>query len=280
MKPPLKQSIKAFTLIELSIVLVIIGLLAGGIILGSNLIKIAEIRSAIKQIEGIQTGVNAFRLKYNCLPGDCVNATNLGFETRTGASGHGNGNNLYENCSPASSYYLQGCETLLFWSDLSDAGLIEGNFTTATDANNVITPTNRQQYFPLSKMGSGYFMVYNSTNVTFPWAGQYQNYLGQYQNYLTLIDFSGTMDASGATFLPSIPPTQAFAIDSKIDDGKPISGKVLGGVNQSTEGFYPGLYPGAPGASVDDTDCTLDADRYNTIPPYAETKLCILNFKM
>ena len=263
MKSPLKQSTQAFTLIELSIVLVIVGLLAGGILVGANLIKIAEIRSAIKQVEGIQTGINAFRLKYNCLPGDCANANNFGFETRTGAPGHGNGNSLYENCNPLTSWNLQGCETLLFWSDLSDAALIDGNFTTATDANNTITAANRSLYFPRSKLGSGYFMVYNTTNVTFPWLGQYQNFLGQYQNYLALIDISGTIDASGVSPLPSLTPTQTFAIDSKLDDGKPMSGKVLGGTYQNS-GFFPGTYPGAPGASVDDTDCTLDADRYNT----------------
>lgn len=64
-----------FTLIELSIVLVIVALLAGGILVGQELIHAAYIRDAVSKVEKINTAVNTFRLKYNCLPGDCPNAT-------------------------------------------------------------------------------------------------------------------------------------------------------------------------------------------------------------
>ena len=61
---------KGFTLIELSIVLVIIGLIAGGVLIGRDLINAAAIRAQISQIEKIQTAVNTFRGKFNALPGD------------------------------------------------------------------------------------------------------------------------------------------------------------------------------------------------------------------
>lgn len=64
-----------FTLIELSIVLVIIGLIVGGVLMGRDMIAAAQVRSQIKQIEDLETQINTFRLKYNCLPGDCANAT-------------------------------------------------------------------------------------------------------------------------------------------------------------------------------------------------------------
>jgi len=53
----------------------IIGLIVGGILVGKNLIEAAEVRNAMTSIEKLKTSINAFILKYDCLPGDCVNAT-------------------------------------------------------------------------------------------------------------------------------------------------------------------------------------------------------------
>jgi prepilin-type N-terminal cleavage/methylation domain-containing protein len=65
---------RGFTLIELSIVLVIIGLIAGGILAGSELIHASKVRATVKRFTEIDTAVNTYRTKYACLPGDCVNA--------------------------------------------------------------------------------------------------------------------------------------------------------------------------------------------------------------
>src|SRR6187549_3006919 len=61
---------KGFTLIELSIVLVIIGLIVGGVLVGRDLIKAAQLRKQISQITDVNLGANTFKLKYNALPGD------------------------------------------------------------------------------------------------------------------------------------------------------------------------------------------------------------------
>src|SRR3954471_15989161 len=76
-----------FTLIELSIVLVIIGLVVGGVLVGQDLIKAAQIRSAVSKIEKYNTAVHTFRTKYNALPGDIPNAASYGFAPRSGAAG-------------------------------------------------------------------------------------------------------------------------------------------------------------------------------------------------
>src|SRR3954463_15618522 len=86
-----------FTLIELSIVLVIIGLIVGGILVGQDLIKAAEIRATVGQIEKYNSAVNTFRTKYNGIPGDLSgsaggNASAFGLfyeSTLGGTAGHG-----------------------------------------------------------------------------------------------------------------------------------------------------------------------------------------------
>jgi prepilin-type N-terminal cleavage/methylation domain-containing protein len=98
----------AFTLIELSIVLVIIGLVIGGVLVGQELIKSAQIRSQVSQIQDLETQINTFRLKYNCLPGDCTNATDVFGTTFAGNTIYnGDGNGLI--LSQASSYIAGSC---------------------------------------------------------------------------------------------------------------------------------------------------------------------------
>lgn len=106
----------AFTLIELSIVLVIIGLVIGGVLVGKDLIKSAELNKLITEIQRYEAARITFRTKYNCLPGDCNGASSLGL----GSSGNGNG---YVD------HYAANDETWLFWQHLASTKLIGGNFT-------------------------------------------------------------------------------------------------------------------------------------------------------
>ena len=56
-----------------------IGLIVGGVLVGQDMIKAAELRAAVGQIEKLDTAVNVFRNKYNGIPGDLPNPTNFGF---------------------------------------------------------------------------------------------------------------------------------------------------------------------------------------------------------
>lgn len=76
-----------FTLVELSIVLVIVGLLIGGVMVGKDLMSAAGNRAYISQLQKYSTATNAFKLKYDCLPGDCSSATAIGLAN----NGDGNG---------------------------------------------------------------------------------------------------------------------------------------------------------------------------------------------
>ena len=66
---------QGFSLVELSIVLVILGLLTGGILAGQSLIRASELRAATAEYQRYATSIQSFRDKYMALPGDMTNAT-------------------------------------------------------------------------------------------------------------------------------------------------------------------------------------------------------------
>jgi len=107
----------AFTLIELSIVLVIIGLVIGGVLVGQDLIGSAKNRAYVSQLVSYNSAVNTFKIKYNCLPGDCANATDYGF------TGNGDGNGMVSglsdyNFKSADYYPAYGVSSYIGWINL------------------------------------------------------------------------------------------------------------------------------------------------------------------
>lgn len=109
-----------FTLIEMSIVLVIIGLIVGGVLVGQSLIAAAGIRATITQIEKYNQAANTFTGKYGYLPGDIKDpgASMFGFLPRGSQPGQGNGDGVIAGFwSPASLTYgsVQTGEPTTFW---------------------------------------------------------------------------------------------------------------------------------------------------------------------
>ena len=68
------QNQKGFTLVEIAIVLVIIGLLLGGVLKGQELIESAKIKMTANQVKEFQSAIYTFQDKYRALPGDFDNA--------------------------------------------------------------------------------------------------------------------------------------------------------------------------------------------------------------
>jgi prepilin-type N-terminal cleavage/methylation domain-containing protein len=194
---------KGFTLVELSIVIIIIGFLIAGVAGGQSLIKSASLTTIITEEQSIQTAVRAFIDQYGGLPGDITNATAyFGTTDKNGFTvNNGNGDGLIGSMS------LTDAENLAASQELALAGLIPGVYTGQVDPNGTnihypgLTPGLNIQ---ASKVGSaGYWL--NSDN---PW-----------NNYLNGINFSVRTDY--------VSVVDAYAIDTKVDDGKPFTGRII-----------------------------------------------------
>ncbi len=227
-----------FTLIELSIVLVIIGLIIGGILVGADLINAAAIRSQISQIEKYNTAVNNFRNKYGYLPGDIPNpfATEFGFISRGTLSGTGDGNGVIEGHigSPGTECGFCGGdgEATTFWVDLSTAGLIEGGFNTANPSSNPtppVTGSNLALYYPTAKIGAGNYVNVWSGGTSLGWNTVTEtgnNGVNYYSvSAITQLGTGGAAYPIGIAN-PGLTVVQAYNIDKKVDDGFPQSGSV------------------------------------------------------
>jgi len=272
--------ISGFTLIELSIVLIIIGLISAAVLMGNDLIASARIRAQISQIEKMNTAVNTFRLKYGGIPGDLTadKAQAYAFTARSGAASHGDGNGTLEACTTAgavvSDLYF-GCETALFWSDLSKANLIQGNFTAAID-DFVITmpPTDNDQYLPKSALG-GYIAVFSRALLEEAFAQPGAAHCADTFCY-SLIKNMFTLNNGRITAQIGITPYQAYTMDNKIDDGKPQTGTILTGPSSFTSGYNFTLHYIA---DIPNTRCRNAADNsYNLTPDKAAIPECIMNF--
>jgi prepilin-type N-terminal cleavage/methylation domain-containing protein len=121
---------KGFTLIEIAIVLVIIGLLLGGILKGQELITGAKVRNLISQVDGVKAAFFGFQDRYRAYPGDYSQAA----ANIASVTAGGNGNGRVEAIGTAATP-----EELLVWDHLSHAGFITGTYT-ATSATAASSP--------------------------------------------------------------------------------------------------------------------------------------------
>lgn len=230
-----------FTLIELSLVLVIVGLIIGGILVGKDLIQAAEIRAQMSQFERYQTAVNTFKLKYNYLPGDIAasEVTKLGFTsipTRNGTLGGGDGNGYLQSVEDYGTYSASGgnvygfdqChENLYFWADLStNTNLIEGKFNTASNVSLNIAAGTSDLYVPKGKIGKSHIMVYSTYDDYGTGLVDNSGGLAKPGNYFGLVSFDSTITDGWVRGRPPLPVIAAYNIDKKMDDGFPKTGIV------------------------------------------------------
>jgi len=185
----MRRPSKGFTLIEIAIVLVIIGLLLGGVLKGQELITGARVRNLISQQDGIKAAFFGFQDRFRALPGDYATAsTNI-----NNVSQNGNGNGRIENNATAPAF---AHEELLAWNHLTAAGFLNGSFTAASGDTNATDQNNPKNPY------SVYIQIL------------YDN------NYGT-----GTPPSKHNLKTGSQVPVEIMAeVDRKIDDGLPYAG--------------------------------------------------------
>lgn len=225
----------AFTLVELSIVLVILGLLVGGVLAGQSLIHAAELRSVSNEFTSYKTALNAFREKYNALPGDMPNAVRF-WGAADGGTADGSDATCdavttaavgTETCNGNGNRWIGGhmgdwevpTEWFRAWQQMKNAGLVEGNFSGVAGPIDgwdcvigVNVPRSRYPGAGWTLMGEG------AVPDDAAWFG------GNYGHMLIF----GSQQPGGAvtTGDPVLKPEDAFNIDTKMDDGKPGTGLI------------------------------------------------------
>ncbi len=228
---------RGFSLIELSIVLVILGLLTGGILAGQSLIRASELRSAGVQLQQYFTATMAFRDKYFAYPGDIANATSFWGKNSIACNSHAgtaatdgtcNGNGDGRIATPTGGASLAGTtqEGFQFWNHLGKAGLIAGNYTgiSGNTGSQKIIGTNSPQIklSPAAAIELVNFGVHAGTNT----AGGSNLYAMDYGlNAFALGTLAST--ASGSPNESLFRPEEIWALDVKMDDGRPAYGKII-----------------------------------------------------
>lgn len=121
----MRRTQQGFTLVEIAIVLVIVGLLLGGILKGQEMITQAKVKNAITDLSGVSAAYFGYQDRYRATPGDDNGAT------RWGATGIPAGNNnrvlegTYAAAAPATPPEI--VETRIWWDHLRRAGFIGGS---------------------------------------------------------------------------------------------------------------------------------------------------------
>jgi prepilin-type N-terminal cleavage/methylation domain-containing protein len=187
---------QGFTLIEIAIVLVIIGLLLGGVLKGQELITGARVRNLISQQDGIKAAFFGFQDRYRGLPGD-YSAADTNINCPNGCP-KGDGNGRIEATSGQR-------EDIFAWTHLTSAGFINGSYTADSGVSSQSTSNTPSN--PYSQLIQ---LVYD---------GCYGNY-GDCAAAAT----GGAPQKHNLKTGSQVPSEILAEVDRKIDDGKPTSG--------------------------------------------------------
>lgn len=246
------QNRRGLALVELSVLIVIIGFLIGGIIIGKSLIRASDISFILKQHDIFNSAVTAFKDKYNCLPTDCKNWAALGFIQDSNDYHKGDG-------------IIDGDEKIFFWDVLLKAKLID------SVGANIYLPKIAES--AVGNKGRWDLWSPKDSKITNSGDGTYTALEGK--NYYWLrgdVEMFSFPYSSAAIFLPE----DAKDIDIKIDDGLPFRGIVQ--ASGDSYGYKygnaddPGDGPWTPVISIEgiteDRGCVKKANNYNAIEQY------------
>jgi prepilin-type N-terminal cleavage/methylation domain-containing protein len=186
---------KGFTLVEIAIVLVIIGLLLGGILKGQEMITQAKIKNLIADFSGVSAAYHGYQDRYRAIPGDDPNADTRWTTAPAAVKGNGNGQvgGTYNNGNAPCALNVESCS---WWDHLRRAGFVAGTGSTL--------PFNAVTGFIGVQTGDGAGSTALGTG-----AG--------------VGGFAGLILCSA-----NMPDKMAIAVDTQMDDGVLITGTVRG----------------------------------------------------
>lgn len=215
----------AFSLVELSIVLVILGLLVGGILAGQSLIHASELRAIGVEAQRYRTAVYSFRDKYFALPGDMANATSIWGDQATGTNACPSGvtaDGTPGTCNGDANGAIgggsaSGPEGVRAWQQLAMAGLVEGQYTGYYDGSKITIGLN----VPASKYPSAGWALLSRLN-----AVSNSGLWDRPGNYLQI---GG--ESMGELWGYVLIPADMWNLDTKTDDGIADTGQMMSGGN-------------------------------------------------
>lgn len=225
-----KQNHVGFTLVEISIVMIIIGLLIGGTFGGIKLIENMEINKTVQDLKAIESAAITFKDTYGRLPGDMPNtAARLPNCTDAPCATGGNGNRTIGTTAGWTAVITDTSENFTFWHHLQ-----------AADILSIGTKNTLDMEFgegqPNSPIGGGY-RITDATGIAPQYGGTGCTMYQKTALFITSHPSISAMNGPSATSCRFI-----SAIDSKIDDGSSSSGPVQAFVCHSTGQVCPAVY--------------------------------------
>lgn len=214
-----QRALQAFSLVELSVVLVIIGLLTGGVLVGQYMIRQAEMQSVVNEFAKFKAANIQFASQYDGKPGDLNDAESYFGTDPNGCPTNSVRTPRKETCNGNGDRSVADGERFRAWQQLAAAELIQGSFSGvqgAGGANHAVAGQN----VPAGRLAGSTYFYHTLAGLT---AGN--------TNYFPLAIDSEAVMLGGAVantwpHSPLFTPRQQAQLDSKMDDGKPASGGV------------------------------------------------------